>query len=131
MKVIVSIFSSIIIILNTAFIQDKTSKIQQELIETIQKEYVSWLVEKTNEASGANSLPILEHDSTTANETGNNFASTSDVLRKYEFYDFEFKITNSQAVVQFSVGNMMKSAFLEKKDGKWQLICCADLSPLL
>lgn len=131
MKVIVFIFSSLIIVLNTAFIQDKTSKIQQELIETIQNEYVNWLVEKNNEDIRANSFPILAHDSTNEKNISNNFTSTAKGHRKCELYDFKFKITNNQAIVQFSVGNILKSAFLEKKEGKWQLICCADLSPLL
>jgi hypothetical protein len=119
---------------NTAFMQDKTSKIQEELIQTIQNEYVNWLMEKNDDQSNANDLDLPTYDSLlnpSQIDVTNNLTSVNTLHPNCEFYNYKFKITNSQAVVEFTVGNKQKSAFLEKKDGKWKLICCADIAPNL
>ena len=56
---------------------------------------------------------------------------TVPVAPENRFKDFKFNIVNDQAVVQFKVDHQMKSAFLEKKNGQWKLICAADIDPVL
>jgi len=129
MKVILSILSGFILLANTAFIQDKTTAIQHELIETIQKEYENWLINKKDYVEETKNLNLAPEDSLSI--TWDNTPTDVDYFPSCEFQDFKFKITSRQAVVQFNVNNMLKSAFLEKKDGKWKLVCCADLAPNL
>ena len=68
------------------------------------------------------------------NSQNNNMAlayKTVSVTPANRFKDFKFNIVNDQAVVQFKVDHQMKSAFLEKKNGQWKLICAADIDPVL
>ena len=129
MKVILTILSGIILLMNSAFIQDKTAIIQQELIATIQKDYVNWLTNKKDYAADIKDLNVIHDDSLSI--ISNNDSSTIENYPPGTFQDFKFKITNRQAVVQFSINNLVKSAFFEKKDGTWKLVCCADLAPNL
>ena len=44
-----------------------------------------------------------------------------------DFGDFEFTIVNKQAIVQFTVDDQKISAFLEKENDKWKLVCAANI----
>lgn len=131
MKVIISILSYLIITANTIIAQDKTEKIQEELIAVIKKVYMNCSAEGTDVWERENSSRIYIKDSSSHFIESKENLTVSNSPHRHRFYDFKFKITSNQAVVEFKVDNFIKSAFLEKKDGTWELICAADLTPVL
>ena len=113
-------------ILPFGLLADDLKKEKKNLIETIKDNYDSWQVKQS---AGLIDFP----DSTKSEQLD---ASASQIKYRTDvkdgahiFSDFNFKICESQAVVQFQVDFQMISAFMEKKDGQWQLVCAA-LIPL-
>ena len=142
MKPCINIFIILIFVLNSAFANDELRKEKKALIETIKKEYVvslakdyqEWLMTNFSNSKKIDStIKPMEYDRQ-LNSQNNNMAlayKTVPVASANRFKDFKFNIVNDQAVVQFKVDHQMKSAFLEKKNGQWKLICAADIDPVL
>ena len=142
MKPCINILLSLIFILNSAFANDELRKEKKALIETIKKEYAVSLAKDYQEWLLTNFSKSKKIDSTIKpmeygrhlNSQNNNMAlayKTVPVAPTNRFKDFKFNIVNDQAVVEFKVDHQMKSAFLEKKNGQWKLICAADINPIL
>ena len=142
MKPCINILLSLIFVLNSAFANDELRKEKKALVETIKKEYVvslakdyqEWLMTNFSNSKKIDStIKPMEYDRQ-LNSQNNNMAlayKTVPVASANRFKDFKFNIVNDQAVVQFKVDHQMKSAFLEKKNGQWKLICAADIDPVL
>lgn len=108
---------------------DNLKKEKKALIETIKTNYETWQVDQKNYDSVDSSV---HHGSdqllaSTSNKIQYIIAKSSD----FKFSDFTFKICNCQAVVRFQVDQKTVSAFMEKKDGQWKLVCAAILPPVL
>jgi len=142
MKPCINIFIVLIFVFNSAFANDELRKEKKALIETIKKEYVVYLAKDYQEWLIANFSKSENPDSTInpmeynsqLNSQNKNMAlayKTVPVAPENRFKDFKFNIVNDQAVVQFKVDHQRKSAFLEKKNGQWKLICAADIDPVL
>jgi hypothetical protein len=100
------------------------------IIEIIKNNYDQWSVKEMEDESLENineASPITLHknEETQPQEVNEKFTD------KNRFSNFTFKILKSQAVVKFYVDNKLISAFFEKKDGRWQLVCAADITPML
>ena len=142
MKPCINILLSLIFSLNSAFANDELRKEKKALIETIKKEYAvslakdyqEWLLTNFSKSKKIDStIKPMEYDRH-LNSQNNNMAlayKTVPVAPANRFKDFKFNIVNDQAVVEFKVDHQMKSAFLEKKNGQWKLICAADINPIL
>lgn len=99
------------------------------IIETIKTNYDQWAAKEIKDESSQNTKDIIpklirENDAYQPSE------KDEEVTDKSRFSNFTFKILKSQAVVKFLVDNKHISAFLEKKDGRWQLVCAADITPI-
>ena len=142
MKPYLNIFIILILVLNSAFAYDELRKEKKALIETIKKEYVvslakdyqEWLmVNFSKSEKNDTTIKPMEYDSQLNSQNNNTVLAykTVPVASSNRFKDFKFNIVNDQAVVQFTVDHKMKSAFLEKENGQWKLICAADIDPVL
>ena len=102
---------------------------KKALIETIKSNYDSWCLndkaEESPDLSGLNDTQDQIH------EASNKETPSADQKIDHIFSDFTFRINNHQAIVQFQVDYQMISAFMEKKDGKWELVCAAIIPPEL
>lgn len=114
-------------ILPFGLLADDLKKEKKNLIETIKANYDSWQVKlSTDELYDFPDSSISEP--LTASVSQQNY--NADVKSgEHIFSDFNFKICESQAVVQFRADFQMISAFMEKKDGHWQLVCAAVIPP--
>jgi hypothetical protein len=125
--------------INILAASDQKKDERKALIDTIKKNYDSWLFKSSPEND-----PMTDHDARhvdadvffTSADKHENLASGSGAKtnslanpEKHIFGDFNFKISGTQAVVKFSVDTRFVSAFLEKKNGQWELVCAADISP--
>ena len=108
---------------------DNLEKEKKALIETIKSNYESWLL-KQDTYSALDTSENLNMAYLAASSSGD-FLYTDTVRKEYHFSDFSFKICNCQAVVQFQVDQKTISAFMEKKNGQWKLICAATIPPEL
>lgn len=102
---------------------DDLKKEKKILIETIKANYDSWQIKKSSaESNGifdsANSEILAD-----ATPQENNPALLENTT--HIFSDFNFKICENQAVVKFQVDFQTISAFMEKRNGEWQLVCAA------
>jgi hypothetical protein len=142
MKRTLIILAGLIIFFNGLSANDDFKKEKKALVETIKKEYVTWLERDYQEWLTANSSTFPSADST--NKFLDSFSKVNDqlstlvmayvpekVVSANKLKDFKFSILKDQAVVKFKADDDMKSAFLEKKDGDWKLICVANLRPPL
>ncbi len=96
------------------------------LIETIKSNYDSWVVEQQQD------LPNQSAENWTNDKESETLSIRNPVQKsraEHIFSDFTFKICDSQAVVQFQVDYQMISAFMEKKNGQWRLVCAAPIPP--
>ena len=132
MKVIALILS-ILLYTNVSLALDNFKKEIKILTEIIKSNYNSWSIETghsfssnlnyetSSKANGNKSDQILEkHESNV--ELGN-----TNKVDSHVFSDFSFTIVNNQAIVQFTVDHQLVSAFMEKIDGEWNLVCAARL----
>lgn len=139
MKRTLIILAGLIFLFNGLIANDDFKKDKKELVETIKKEYVTWLERDYQDWLTANSATFPSVDSTV--KFLDSFSKLDEQISKlvgaYEpdkvvsankLKDFKFSILKDQAVVKFKADDNMKSAFLEKKDGDWKLICVANLS---
>lgn len=123
--------------------QDKLKKEKKIITAFIKSEYATWAgadLQRLKEASqpivhpSINSAKGSESIEKTANKVSTKFvAYNTDNLPEspQKFSDFEFTIVDHQAIVQFTVDNKMISAFLEKENGTWKLVCAAHLDKIL
>lgn len=129
-------------VLNSAFANIELRKEKKALVETIKKEYVvseardykKWLMDNFSISENTDSTIRPIEYNLQFNSQGNNMVmayKTAPVASSNRFNDFKFKIVDDQAVVQFKVDHQMKSAFLEKQNGQWKLICAADIDSVL
>jgi regulator of RNase E activity RraB len=113
----------------TSFIAtaDDLKKEKKILIETIKANYDSWQIKKSPpESNGLFDSAISENLADVVSQENNPSQIKNGT---HIFSDFNFKICETQAVVKFQVDFQMISAFMEKKDGKWQLVCAAVIPP--
>lgn len=131
-----------IIILSTLFIcslsahaNEQFRKDKKALCDLIKKEYPTWIVTQNE---GYSDIEALE-TSVSPIQSPRTIQSTDDkkpvkkntTYKKYskqevfQFSDFEFTIVHHQAVVKFTVNQQVVSAFLEKDNGEWKLVCAA------
>lgn len=116
---------------------DQKKDERKALIETIKKNYDLWQLKSSSgndrltdydeqHASADVFFTSAEENEDSKPDARTNFSTSSS---KHIFSDFSFKILGAQAVVKFAVDTRLISAFLEKKNGQWQLVCAADISP--
>ena len=118
---------------------ETVKKEKKAITDLIKSEYATWsLTEKTPATS--NELAVKANFSP-QHQIKPGMSSTTEpmhaTMRSYsyqdeateEFSDFVFNIVENQAVVQFRVDDQLVSAFLEKENGQWKLVCAAKLDP--
>lgn len=136
MKKIV-ILCTLLIISICSNASDNLKKEKKSLCELIKQEYHSWSItqnegysnQDTFEANSIKHPAIYDESSSSSPFKVNVSLKKYTVEPVYEFSDFHFTIANNQAIVQFIVNNQMVSAFLEKENGEWKLVCAAKLDP--
>jgi hypothetical protein len=132
------ILFGLLLLFNSILANDDFRKEKKELKETIKTSYVSWLERDYHDWLMANSSTVPGVDSTEkfSNYCADLQVQASKLAKPYipesvvsanKLKDFKFSILNDQAIVKFKVAQNMKSAFLEKKDGSWELVFVADL----
>lgn len=117
--------------LSFGLLADNNRKEKKELIESIKANYDSWMVK-----SEVDQITIDETDDSIASlqltaSTSNSLYISEAPVEKHIFSDFNFKICETQAVVRFQVDYKQISAFMEKKNGEWKLVCAAVIPPEL
>jgi len=124
------------------FANETLKKEKKELIEFIKSEYDSWSnisqdsFSSRNHTKGNSSLKLNDLNGEIGN-TSHGPSKKHTSLKSYSdssvrnFKDFDFTIVDNQAVVRFTVDNQTVSAFLEKENGKWKLVCAAKLDLLM
>lgn len=105
---------------------DDLKKEKTLLIETIKSNYDSWLVEQHQNIPDQPSEIWPEDPKSETHFSGNPQQKSK---KEHIFSDFAFKICDCQAVVQFQVDYQVVSAFMEKKNGQWRLVCAAQIPP--
>jgi len=105
---------------------DNSIKEKKLLIETIKSNYDSWQV-KHPTGHGEDTSDIWP--SGTLRSSSSKKIEDASTAREHIFSDFRFKICENQAIVRFQVDFQEISAFMEKKDGKWSLVCAAVIPP--
>ncbi len=129
------ILSTLFIYCFSAYANDNFRKEKKALCELIKQEYHSWLVTQKEGypapgtfETGISQQPLVKDGSAInpnkAEKINANLKSHSSTSN-YQFSDFEFTIVNNQAIVQFTADHQLVSAFLEKENGNWKLICAA------
>ena len=108
-------------------IADDLNKEKKALIESIKANYDSWLVSQSELGQNSYSDSLMTID-LLASSTQKNYQS-KEIYQKHIFCDFTFKICDAQAVVKFQVDLQMISAFMEKRNGEWHLVCAAVIPP--
>jgi hypothetical protein len=106
-------------------------KVKKELIETIKKNYDSWIVQSDLEDSNSDELDGLSTSPQFTDSSSSVSYQSNSEPEKHTFSEFAFKICETQAVVRFQVDYQEISAFMEKKNGKWALVCAAVVLPNL
>lgn len=134
------LFFAMILIFISSFANENQKKEKKYLIELIKSEYSSWSIKDDIKKPGSDLMELSSF-----NKPGEKFMSEAKSDEKsfkkntsfksmtipHEFDDFEFNIVDDQAVVQFTVDQQPISAFLEKDNGKWKLICAAKLDHVM
>lgn len=121
---------------------DDLRKEKKELVETIKVMYISmlardyqdWLSTTYSTLPGADSIEKFSNSCTKLEMQASKLVDAytpEAVVSANKLKDFKFSILHDQAIVKFKVEQNMKSAFLEKKDGNWELIFVADLEDTL
>ena len=142
MKNCIGTLIGLLFVLNSVSANDENRKEQKALVETIKKEYVLWVARdyqdwltSSHEASAKFDTiykSVASDSQVTTHISNMKLVYKPDPLvSANKIKDFEFNISNNQAVVKFRVDQLMKSAFLEKESGEWKLICIANLNPVL
>ena len=142
MKNCIGILIGLLFVLNSVSANDENRKEQKALVETIKKEYVLWVARDYQDWLTASYEASAKFDtiykSVVSDSQVTDHISNMKLVYKPDpvvsankIKDFEFSISNNQAVVKFRVDQLMKSAFLEKESGEWKLICIANLNPVL
>lgn len=116
----------------SAFATGNFKKDKKALCNLIKNKYSSWSIPQnegvlsldTFEAS--TSIRVLDVQLANKNQVSNTPIQNKD-CSTLNFTEFEFTIVNCQAIVTFKVDNQPISAFFEKNDGEWKLICAANL----
>ena len=129
------ILSTLFIYCFSAYANENFRKEKKALCELIKQEYHSWLVTQTEGYPTSDTFETsLSHQLVTTDELVTKQDEVEKVNAKlirhssttnYQFSDFEFTIVNNQAIVQFTADHQLVSAFLEKENGNWKLICAA------
>ena len=134
------IFLIIMLQINEASALDNLKKEKKALTEFIKNEYDSW-TKTYPELTALDSHKIVKisHEADIALRQ-NHLKSTAPtpkpasykrnpmITPPNSFSDFQFTIVNNQAIVQFAVNDQLVSAFFEKDNGQWKLICAAHLN---
>ena len=135
-RVILFLFLSLYSI--CTFANENLKKEKKELLEFIKSEFDSWsstskdLFPSRNHFKENTSLELNDLDAEIGNTPENpskeltHIKSDSD-YSVHDFKDFDFTIVNNQAIVRFTVDDQMVSAFLQKENGQWKLVCAAKL----
>lgn len=106
---------------------DDLKQEKKNLIKTIKANYDSWQIKKSSaESNDLFDSTISENlaDAVSQEDNPSQLKNGTHI-----FSDFNFKICETQAVVKFQVDYQMISAFMEKRDGRWQLVCAAVIPP--
>ena len=93
---------------------------RKELVKAIKTNYNSWQIKESDVSKDTTEEQLVATISQAS-------YTTSSTQSKHNFTDFSFKIGEGQAIVQFQVDFKKYSAFMEKEDGKWKLVCAAEL----
>lgn len=120
------------------FANENLKKEKKELVEFIMSEFDSW--SNTSKDLFPSRNHFKENASLQLNDINEEIENTSQIPSKKQtslkshsdysvrnFKDFKFTIVNNQAVVRFTVDDQIVSAFLEKENGQWKLVCAAKL----
>ena len=126
---------------HNSFPYDNLKKEKKALTETIKEEYDSWSNSDKQEQNTSNELDLFathnNHRLVPSSEKQGGQLKKNTSYKTYKpiisdsFTDFEFQIVNNQAIVQFKVNHQSVSAFLEKKNGAWKLVCAAKIDAVL
>ena len=132
---LICLFSGVCI---RSFAIEELGREKKILIEFIKTDYYSWS-KTTEQNTTSEAYPELHgqpniDDELSTSKKSKAVSINKNIGRKQQshypsddFTDFEFKIVNNQAIVQFTVGEQKISAFFEKENGKWKLICAANI----
>ncbi len=120
------LFTYLTILTFVAFANDLKAE-KKALIETIKSNYDSWYVNQNTEEEFEDSTYQAARVQAVSAQKQKSIENKPNA--DHIFSDFTFKITNNQAVVQFQVDYQTISAFLEKEDGRWKLVCAAIIPP--
>ncbi len=112
----------------------------EAIIKTVKDTYLSWIdrdYQQWRMHSDANTPSAISFDNPLdfqASQRGG--LSIGSLIRtarndagKENFSDFDIRICENQAVAEFTLNGIKKSAFLEKQQGKWKMVSVADLNP--
>ena len=115
---------------------DNFKKEKKALTEAIRNNFDLWSI-GYNEELSVGERNSLSQKEVMRNEVGDNEETNKEELvisasvkrknslKPHNFSNFEFTIVNNQAIVQFKVDHQLVSAFLEKANGRWNLVCAA------
>lgn len=132
------IFFVLVISISNVYALDNLKKEKKALIEFIKSEYDSW-TRTYPQLSALDSHQVVNEPIVTNSDLQ---MSENKVIKRSakfvsfnqkvpvepnQFRDFEFTIVNHQAIVQFIVNDQLVSAFFEKENGNWKLVCAAHL----
>lgn len=110
------------------FAAENERKDKKALIECIKSDFHSWSYDLGNKTNKGDDLHYTNSDEIAPeNKLRDDDSENSTKQQSADFRDFECKIVNNQAVVQFTVDEQKISAFFEKVNGAWKLICAAEL----
>ena len=114
------------------YADDNGKKEEKNLIKFIKTDYYSWTnnYDRTTESED---FPDYDEQTKAPAElsVGKALKRESRQGQAYsqaaDFRDFQCTIVDSQAIVQFTVDTQRISAFFEKENGVWKLICAAQI----
>ena len=126
---------------HNSFAYENLKKEKKALTETIKQEYDSWSNSDVHKQNTSTRIDVFasrnDHILAPGVQKQNNQLKKNTSYKTYNsidsdsFSDFEFQIVNNQAIVQFKVNYQAISAFLEKKNGSWKLVCAAKIDEVL
>lgn len=137
MKNIIVICIGFILVFNCALANTEYRKEEKVLEQTIKSFYEVWFLDSYTQEN--QTTPLYQKIDLSENliarqvsyekkeKKGSSLIKMDTELVSERVTDFSFNISGSQAVVKFNVDQEAKSAFLEKKDDNWELICIASL----
>lgn len=129
------------LVFHNSFAYDNLTKEKKALTKTVKEEYDSWSNFDEHKQNTSNKMDVFasrnDHILVPGAKKQNNQLKKNTSYKTYNtivsdtFSDFEFQIVNNQAIVQFKVNHQVISAFLEKKNGSWKLVCAAKIDEVL